>query len=309
MKRIAWTLCLLVASLTGASAQDMDEQYGKDLLARGTLAPEFVIDFKDTTRNIPLSRFRGRYVVLNFWASWCPDCRKEMPAVKALWQKYHNRGVTFIGVSFDTDRDAWIKYIKENDLHWLHYSELKKWKKDSKIDRDYHVNWIPTLYLIDREGKVDLATVMVDKLERRLAELSDSLEESRSLDFSNEGRIPPQYPGGSRALTAFLQSNLQYPEEARRLGAEGRVTIAFIVEKDGSLTNITAPRCEITKYNEQLFSRYGTEEQQKLKQSCMLAMAKEAARVIRKMPKWAPGKENGKSMRVKARQTVNFKLP
>ena len=307
MKRVTLILCIAVAAVIGAAAQDLDEQYGKNLLKPGTQAPEFVIDFKDTTRNIPLSRFRGRYVVLEFWASWCPDCRKEIPAVKALWQKYHNRGVTFIGVSFDTDRDAWIKYIKENDLCWLHYSELKKWKKDSKIDRDYHINWIPTLYLIDREGKVDLATVMTDKLERRLAELGDSLKESRSLNFSNEGRMNPQYPGGSKALTAFLQSNLQYPESAHRMGATGRVRMDFIVERDGSISHITASQCEITDYNHALFDRYSKSEQQKLKRTCMLAMAKEAARVIRKMPKWVPAKENGSAVRVKYHLPIHFR--
>ncbi len=151
--------------------QDPDAQYATELLKPGTVAPEFVISGPDSCCNIPLSQLRGKYVMLEFWASWCPDCRKDMPEVKAMYERFGKKNVKFVGVSFDTDKAAWKNFIEKNGLTWLHHSELKKWKKGTKIDQDYQVKWIPSYYLIDPEGKVVLGTVQHQKIAAKLAEL------------------------------------------------------------------------------------------------------------------------------------------
>lgn len=153
------------------TAGDPDAQYAAALLKPGTEAPEFVISGVDGTVNKPLSQLRGQYVVLEFWASWCPDCRKDMPQVKAMYEQFGKKGVQFVGISFDTERTAWKNYVEKNGIEWLQHSELKKWKKGTKIDQDYQVSWIPCYYLLDKEGKVVLGTVQHEKVSAKLAEL------------------------------------------------------------------------------------------------------------------------------------------
>ena len=177
MKKMLWMAVVLMASVLSLSAQeateDIDVKYAANLLKPGTEAPDFEIQNNDSVKGVKLSNFRGKYVVLEFWASWCPDCRKDMPEVKALYEQYGKQGVQFIGVSFDTDKAAWSNYIDKNNLSWLHTSELVKWKKGTKIDQDYHVQWIPTYYLLDTEGKVVLGTVQPKKVGAKLAELAE----------------------------------------------------------------------------------------------------------------------------------------
>ena len=173
-KTIILALLLLVCghSLQAQEAEtDLDAKYATALLSPGTEAPGFVISGKDSCCNVPLSKFRGQYVVLDFWASWCPDCRKDVPQVKAMYERFGSMNVQFIGISFDTDKSAWQTFMEKNGMNWLQHSELKKWKKETKIDQDYHINWIPTYYLLDTEGKVVLGTVQHEKIADKLAEL------------------------------------------------------------------------------------------------------------------------------------------
>lgn len=87
-----------------------------------------------------------------------------------MYATYAPQGVVFVGVSFDTDRDQWQQYISENALSWIQFSELKPWK-ESSISTAYNVRWIPTLYLIDKDGRVVLGTVSVAEMSSRLAAL------------------------------------------------------------------------------------------------------------------------------------------
>lgn len=148
-----------------AVEEDLDTQYAKDLLPKGTAAPEFILKTPED-KEVSLKDFQGKYVVLDFWASWCPDCRKDAPEVKALWEKYGEK-VAFVGVSFDTEKEKWVDYITENGLGWCHVSPLAKWK-ETQVSQDYKVNWIPSMYLIDPEGKVVFGTVMISKLATEL---------------------------------------------------------------------------------------------------------------------------------------------
>ena len=160
MKKAIFSLLLMAASVIGASAQgsattaqnpqDVDVLYAKNLLAVGTEAPAF-----------PALK-KGTWTVLDFWATWCPDCRREIPTVKEMFQKYGTRA-KFIGVSMDTDKQKLDNYTQANGVEWEQYSEFKKWK-ETQISKDYHISWIPTVYVIDPQGNVALATVMSEKV-------------------------------------------------------------------------------------------------------------------------------------------------
>ena len=154
---------------TAEESQDLDAQYAKNMLAKGTAAPDFTLKTPEG-KEVSLKDFQGKYVVLDFWASWCPDCRKDAPEVKALWEKYGDK-VAFLGVSFDTEKEKWENYIKENGLGWCHVSPLAKWK-ETQVSQDYKVDWIPSMYMIGPDGNVVLGTVMIDKLSETLANLN-----------------------------------------------------------------------------------------------------------------------------------------
>lgn len=166
MKRILTsTLIMMVFSFCANAQENDDRQYTEGLLKPGELAPDFIIANGDTLAGKPLSSFRGRYVVLDFWASWCRDCRKDIPAVKALHKKYASDDIVFIGVSFDTDKETWMKCVRDNGMNWIHHSELKPWKSTG-ISADYHIKWIPTMYLLDKEGRILFSTIHAEEMER-----------------------------------------------------------------------------------------------------------------------------------------------
>ena len=148
----------MAALLTGAvslGAQDLDARYAANLIKEGP-APDFC--------------FKGKTVILDFWATWCPDCREETPRLLALQKKLKGRkDVVLVGVSFDTDPSALAAYVKEQGMDWLQLSEFKK-RKDSAIAAAYHIQWIPTKYVIGPDGRILLATVMQDKVEALLAD-------------------------------------------------------------------------------------------------------------------------------------------
>ena len=167
-------LMIMMASLLmcmGLAAQnnmeeDLDLQYAVDLLKPGTQAPDFALqDINGKTFN--LSDFRGRKVVLVFWASWCPDCRAEVPELKAMQASANPEKVAFVSVSFDRTLEALKTYVAENYLPGVQLFDPSG-KKESKVAADYGVKWIPSLYLLDEQGKVELGTVMIGKIAKAL---------------------------------------------------------------------------------------------------------------------------------------------
>lgn len=186
MKKTILTLVLLAMSIGGVQAQqtdDADAKYTQGLLSVGTEAPDFII--KNAKNEIPavsLSDYRthqedsllrpGCWVVLDFWATWCPDCRKEIPTVKEIYKEYKDR-VRLIGVSFDTNKDQLKEFCTKNELKWTMFSEYKKWK-ETNISKAYNIQWLPTMYLINPEGKVAFTTVLAEKMQQKLKELADA---------------------------------------------------------------------------------------------------------------------------------------
>ena len=169
--RVKQLICLLLPCLLlstpllkaqTAPEEDPDVKYGAELLPPGTKAPAFKLaDINGKT--VKLKDFRGKDVVLVFWASWCPDCRAEVPLLKEMYAAADPKKVVFVSVSYDREYGKFEQYVKENELPGVQLFDPAG-KKESKIGADYHIRWIPSLYLIGPDGKVKLATVVADKV-------------------------------------------------------------------------------------------------------------------------------------------------
>ena len=120
-------------------------------LATGSIAPDFTLTTPEG-KPLTLSSFRGKVVLLDFWASWCGPCRKENPNVVAMYKKFHNKGFEIYSVSLDEDKNKWLNAIKADGLIWNHASDLKSW--DNKAAKLYGVDAIPFTLLLDKEGKI-----------------------------------------------------------------------------------------------------------------------------------------------------------
>ncbi len=112
---------------------------------------------------------KGKYVLVDFWASWCGPCRREMPAVKALYEKYHAKGFDIVGLSFDDNAKDWTGAINSMKLPWHHLSDLKGWQ--SIAGQTYGINAIPATILFGPDGKVVVSGLHSEELETKLAEL------------------------------------------------------------------------------------------------------------------------------------------
>lgn len=167
----AITLLLAVTMQAQSTQQDMDDKYATELVKVGTVAPDFKMNTPDG-KTIQLSKYaQGKSVVLDFWASWCPDCRKDAPEVVRLYEKYHQHGIEFIGISMDTDVEAWKNAIEKFGITYPQVSELKKFK-ETDIAKAYGVKWIPSMVVVGPDGQVKLSTVLTYKLDRYLKELT-----------------------------------------------------------------------------------------------------------------------------------------
>lgn len=300
-KIILLTVLLLNCTVNMMAQEDLDAKYGAELLKPGTEAPDFTLRAL-LGEKLELSKMRGGYVVLDFWASWCGDCRKDMPAMSALSRTYFDKGVQFVGVSFDTDSAAWYKCATDvYKLVGTQVSELKKWK-ETQVSKDYHINWIPTLYLLDPDGKVDLATVDEAKLEKRLQQLdADGTLARYRLQM-------PQFKGGLDAFVKFMQNNVKYPEATEKAGLQGCVIVGFVVTKDGLLQDIHVERFQPIDPQKALTGNMTVATREAQMRKCVNTLEMEAMRVVGKMPKWESGIRNGKAVSVHFNVPVTFRL-
>ena len=139
-----------------------------------------------------------------------------------------------------------------------------------------------------------------------VAQNTISIEKNDSSTIISSHRTIATFPGGQKALTKYLEKNIQYPDAAGDYGVEGSVIMTFFVEKDGTLSDISAHDCKIDRFNTTKFSQETESKQKELKEQFALLFAKEGVRVIRKMPKWIPGKVDGESVRTKINQRITF---
>lgn len=131
-------------------------------------APE--ITLPDTEgKTFSLSSLKGKYVLVDFWASWCMPCRKENPNVVAAYHKFKDKNFTILGVSLDQDKEAWLDAIEKDKLTWKHISDLKYW--ESIVVPLYKIEGIPFNVLLDPSGKIVAINLRGEALEKKLQEM------------------------------------------------------------------------------------------------------------------------------------------
>ncbi len=139
---------------------------GLIITAIGKIAPDF--EQPDISgKMVKLSSFRGKFLLLDFWASWCIPCRKENPNLVKLYNRNKHKGFEILGISYDDEssKNAWLKAIKDDKLNWTHISELKN---PNSLVNLYHVQAVPYNILLDDTGKIVGKNLSIDSIERFL---------------------------------------------------------------------------------------------------------------------------------------------
>jgi len=144
----------------------------KIVTAKKTAVGAMAMDFtQNDTLDVPvsLSSFKGKYVLIDFWASWCGPCRQENPNVVKAFQTYNAKGFTVLGVSLDQPgaKDKWIKAIHDDNLTWTQVSDLKYW--DNQVAKQYGIQAIPQNFLVDPAGKIIAKNIRGEELSSKLA--------------------------------------------------------------------------------------------------------------------------------------------
>lgn len=149
--------------------KDLDQIIGRlENVQIGKEAPLFTLP--DTTgTNVNLADFRGRYLLIDFWASWCPYCRVENPNLVTAYEKYKDMKFTILSVSLDSDHAKWMKAIHDDNMTWTHVSDLQYW--DAEVPALYAVRGIPANVLLDPDGNIIARNLMGEELQTKLAEL------------------------------------------------------------------------------------------------------------------------------------------
>lgn len=137
-------------------------------LAIGSIAPGFTLP-DNTGQPISLSSFRGKYLFLDFWASWCQPCRRDNPKYLSIYNEFSNDNFEILGVSFDRKRENWLKAIEKDGLKWAHVSDLQYF--DSKMIDLYNITNVPTTFLLDPDGKIIAKNIHPEELEKILFEI------------------------------------------------------------------------------------------------------------------------------------------
>jgi peroxiredoxin len=180
-----------IISMVNATAKRFPEHAGlakiKSLLAVKTPAPSTSENSANSTyallnkqapdltmndvngKPVSISNFKGKYVLIDFWASWCGPCRQENPNVVAAYNQFKNKNFTILGVSLDQDKAAWQKAIAKDNLSWTHMSDLKQW--ESAAVQAYGFDGIPFNVLVDPTGKIIASSLRGEELTRKLAEI------------------------------------------------------------------------------------------------------------------------------------------
>ena len=161
---------LALPLFNGLSTKIRESVTGKELIkeialakqtAIGSIAPNFTQ--QDTlARNVSLNDFKGKYVLIDFWASWCKPCRVENPNLVKAYQAFKDRNFTILSVSLDNNKNNWLNAIHKDKLTWTHISDLKFWKNEVAIL--YGVKTVPQNFMIDPSGMIIAKNITTSKL-------------------------------------------------------------------------------------------------------------------------------------------------
>lgn len=142
--------------------------FAKAQVRTGDMAPEISLpDAKGSLIN--LSSFRGKVVLIDFWASWCGPCRGANPGVVKLYNKYKEKGFEVFGISIDVKKEAWLKAVSQDHIEFTQVNDIAGW--NSMVAIKYNVNQIPTSFLIDKTGKIIAVDLEGKHLENKVKEL------------------------------------------------------------------------------------------------------------------------------------------
>lgn len=168
-------VCSIVTSAQNVDTLSVNHPEYLPSLELGTKAPEIIA--RDTLGNvIKLSDYRGKYVILDFWATWCGDCRREVPMLKALYKKKEfrsiekRRDVQWLSFSFDNIDANWRNYLRKERFAWPQISNLKRTREDETY-KTYQLHWIPAFFVIDPQGKIVGKAITAQGLEDTLLQL------------------------------------------------------------------------------------------------------------------------------------------
>ncbi len=137
------------------------------ILVPGTIFPGF--EEKDLAgQPLSLAQFKGKVVLVDFWATWCTLCMVDFPGVLKLYEKYHDQGFDIVGINLDQDRERLESFIRENHVAWRQYYDGQFW--DTKLAVRYGIDKLPTTYLLDRNGKIIASNLRGDDLDKAIAD-------------------------------------------------------------------------------------------------------------------------------------------
>lgn len=167
---LAWVFACPVMASTGANVED-DEDPMQVFVGRQYTDLQLK-DFNGQTHRLSEYVGKGKWVLIDFWASWCGPCREELPDLVKIYEAFHDNGFDVVGISLDDEVEAWQKAVKKMKLSWHHLSDLKGW--DSKAVETYKVFGIPTNLLVNPKGKIVASNIelenLIDKLNEVLGE-------------------------------------------------------------------------------------------------------------------------------------------
>jgi TonB family protein len=247
-------------------------------------------------RQIRLSDFRGKVVLVNFWATWCGPCMAELPNLLRAYQRYHTAGFEIIGISLDKDLDRLRQVVRDRRIEWPQHADGHAW--DNELARRSGVHAIPATYLLDPSGRVVRRNLRGAELEKAVASLLGSPEATRPADRPEaqpqaEPQTKPEVKpsdqparaGQAGVTTPQLIHRVEpeYTETARRDGLEGTVVLYTVVETDGMI------------------------RQARVTRSLRADLDQKAMEAVKQW-QFRPGTKEGKPVRVVAAIEVTFRL-